>query len=53
MRIAIFKESQDDRVALVPEIVNRLEQEKNEVLVEEGAGEAAYHPDWQYSVKLD
>ncbi|MCZ6520701.1 MAG: Re/Si-specific NAD(P)(+) transhydrogenase subunit alpha [Bacteroidetes bacterium] len=48
MRIAIFKESQDDRVALVPEIVKRLEQEKNEVLVEEGAGEAAYHPDWQY-----
>jgi len=48
MKIGILKEVHDDRVALVPEIVKKLELEKNEVCVEKGAGEAAFHVDYEY-----
>lgn len=48
MRIGILKETTDKRVALVPEVVKKLEDEKNEVCVEEGAGAAAFYNDWDY-----
>jgi NAD(P) transhydrogenase subunit alpha len=52
MRIGVPKETAagERRVALVPDIVKSLRKnEKIEVLVESGAGEAAGHPDSQYS----
>jgi proton-translocating NAD(P)+ transhydrogenase subunit alpha len=51
MRIGVPKETADGerRVALVPDVVKSLTgNEKVEVLVERGAGEAAGHPDAQY-----
>ncbi len=52
MKIGVPKETADGerRVALVPDVVKSLKgNEKIEVLVESGAGEAAGHPDSQYS----
>lgn len=51
MRIAVLKEREpgETRVALVPEAVGRLVQRGLTVLVEQGAGEAAYFPDGAYS----
>jgi NAD(P) transhydrogenase subunit alpha len=52
MKIGVPKETAEGerRVALVPDIVKSLRKnEKIEVLVESGAGEAAGHPDSQYS----
>jgi NAD(P) transhydrogenase subunit alpha len=51
MKIGVPKESVDGerRVALVPDIVKSLKRnEKLDVLVESGAGEASGHPDSQY-----
>ncbi|HET9186117.1 MAG TPA: Re/Si-specific NAD(P)(+) transhydrogenase subunit alpha [Solirubrobacterales bacterium] len=51
MRIGVPKETADGerRVALVPDVVRSLKRnEKIEVLVESGAGEAAGHPDAAY-----
>ena len=51
MKIAVPKESAggERRVALVPDVVRSLlEDERLEVLVEAGAGEAAGHPDAHY-----
>ena len=51
MKIGVPKETADGerRVALVPDVVKSLKRnEKLEVLVESGAGEAAGHPDSQY-----
>jgi NAD(P) transhydrogenase subunit alpha len=51
VKIGVPKESVDGerRVALVPDVVKSLgRNEKLEVLVESGAGEAAGHPDSQY-----
>ncbi|HEU5142304.1 MAG TPA: Re/Si-specific NAD(P)(+) transhydrogenase subunit alpha [Solirubrobacterales bacterium] len=52
MKIGVPKETVDGerRVALVPDVVASLKKnEKLEVVVETGAGEAAGHPDAQYS----
>jgi len=52
MKIGVPKETAtaERRVALVPDIVGSLRKnEKIEVLVESGAGEAAGHPDSQYT----
>jgi NAD(P) transhydrogenase subunit alpha len=52
MKIGVPKEIAEGerRVALVPDVVGSLrENEKVEVLVEPGAGEAAGHPDSQYA----
>jgi H+-translocating NAD(P) transhydrogenase subunit alpha len=51
MKIGVLKETAEGerRVALVPDVVKSLStNEKVEVLVEGGAGEAAGHPDSQY-----
>ena len=48
MKIGILKEVQDDRVALVPEVVKKLEEEKIELCVESGAGLASFHNDFEY-----
>ncbi len=48
MKIGILKELQDDRVALVPEIVKKLEEAKIELCVEAGAGEASHYHDFEY-----
>ncbi len=51
MKIGVPKETVEGerRVALVPDVVKSLKgNEKIEVLVESGAGEAAGHPDSQY-----
>ncbi|MFY9487861.1 MAG: Re/Si-specific NAD(P)(+) transhydrogenase subunit alpha [Solirubrobacterales bacterium] len=51
MRIAVPKESiaGENRVAATPETVEKLVKSGNEVFVQTGAGEAAGHPDSQYS----
>jgi H+-translocating NAD(P) transhydrogenase subunit alpha len=51
MRIGVPKESAEGekRVALIPAIVQSLVDKELEVVVESGAGEAAGHPDSQYS----
>jgi H+-translocating NAD(P) transhydrogenase subunit alpha len=50
MNVSVPKESASDerRVALVPEVVERLVQGDVEVTVEAGAGETAHHPDDAY-----
>src|SRR5262249_12156312 len=50
MRIGVAKESAagECRVALVPETVGRLTKSGLEVVVESGAGAAAFHPDAEY-----
>ena len=47
MKVAVLKESApgERRVALVPEVVGRLEKQGLEVLVEQGAGDGASLPD--------
>ncbi|MGE0068566.1 MAG: NAD(P)(+) transhydrogenase (Re/Si-specific) subunit alpha, partial [Solirubrobacterales bacterium] len=52
MKIGVPKESVsgERRVALVPDVVKSLKKNEHvEVLIEGGAGEAAGHPDSQYS----
>src|SRR5918997_6967106 len=50
MKVSVPKESApgERRVALVPEVVQRLSKEGVEVAIESGAGEAASHPDEAY-----
>src|ERR687897_1258476 len=50
MNVSVPKEvaAGERRVALVPEVVERLVQSGLEVTVESGAGEAAHHPDAAY-----
>src|SRR5829696_1512204 len=50
MNVSVPKEvaTGERRVALVPEVVERLVQSGLEVTVESGAGEAAHHPDAAY-----
>jgi NAD(P) transhydrogenase subunit alpha len=50
MKVSVPKESApgERRVALVPEVVQRLSKDGVEVVVESGAGEAASHPDDAY-----
>ncbi|MEQ9424300.1 MAG: Re/Si-specific NAD(P)(+) transhydrogenase subunit alpha [Cyclobacteriaceae bacterium] len=47
MLIGVLKED-DPRVALVPEVIQKLEDEKNEVCVEEGAGDSVFYHDIHY-----
>ena len=51
MKVAVVKETApgERRVALVPDSVHRLKPTGLDVLVEEGAGEAAFFPDHLYS----
>lgn len=51
MRIAVPKESVagENRVAATPETVKKLVSSGNEVFVQSGAGEAAGHPDAEYT----
>ena len=52
MKIGVPKETAEGerRVALVPDVVRSLKKnEKVDVLIESGAGEAAGHPDAQYT----
>src|SRR5215217_2084063 len=51
MRVGVPKESREGerRVALIPDVVRSLTGDELEVAVEAGAGEAAGHPDPEYS----
>jgi proton-translocating NAD(P)+ transhydrogenase subunit alpha len=51
MRVGVPKESREGerRVALIPDTVRSLTGQELEVVVESGAGEAAGHPDSEYS----
>src|SRR5712691_9748971 len=51
MRVGVPKESREGerRVALIPDVVKSLTGDELEVAVESGAGEAAGHPDSEYS----
>ena len=51
MKVGVPKESRDGerRVALIPDVVRSLTGDEIEVAVESGAGEAAGHPDAEYS----
>jgi NAD(P) transhydrogenase subunit alpha len=50
MKVSVPKETaeRERRVALVPDVVQRLGQQEVEVAVEPGAGQAAHHPDAEY-----
>ena len=50
MRVAVLKETalRERRVAISPATVQKLVQQKHEVVVERGAGVAAFYPDQQY-----
>jgi NAD(P) transhydrogenase subunit alpha len=50
MKVSVPKETaeRERRVALVPDVVERLGQQQVEVAVEPGAGQAAHHPDSEY-----
>ena len=50
MKVSVAKEvaSGERRVALVPEVVERLVQNGLQVTVESGAGEGAHHPNAAY-----
>ncbi len=48
MKFGVLKERDDQRVAMVPEVVPKLKQLGLEVLVESGAGVNAYHSDDAY-----
>jgi NAD(P) transhydrogenase subunit alpha len=50
MKVSVPRESAsgERRVALVPEVVQRLGKDGIEVTIESGAGEAAHHPDAAY-----
>jgi NAD(P) transhydrogenase subunit alpha len=48
MKFALLKETADRRVALVPEVVEKVKALGAEVLVEQGAGEAAGYSDADY-----
>ncbi len=45
MQIGILKESNDQRVAIIPDSVKILCDESNTLMIEEGAGEKAYYSD--------
>src|SRR3954467_1312468 len=50
MKVSVPKETaeRERRVALVPDVVQRLGQQKVEVALEAGAGQAAHHPEAEY-----
>ncbi len=50
MKLSVAKEvaSGERRVALVPEVVERLIQNGLQVTIEDGAGEGAHHPNAAY-----
>ncbi len=50
MRVAVLKETalRERRVAISPATAQKLVQQKHEVIVERGAGVAAFYPDQQY-----
>src|SRR4051812_32227910 len=50
MKVSVPKESaeRERRVALVPDVVQRLAGEEIDVVVEPGAGREAFHPDSEY-----
>lgn len=48
MHIGILKETNDDRVSIIPESVKKLSDENNSLLIEEGAGEKSFFADDLY-----
>ena len=48
MRIGIINEHTDNRVALTPDVVKILEDEKNDVCVEQGSGQSSFIEDSRY-----
>jgi NAD(P) transhydrogenase subunit alpha len=50
MKVSVPKETaeRERRVALIPDVVQRLGQQQVEVVLEPGAGKAAHHPDSEY-----
>ena len=50
MKVSVPKETAagERRVALVPEVVTRMQKEGFEVVIEAGAGEHAYYPDAEF-----
>ena len=50
MKVSVPKETaeRERRVALVPDVVQRLGQQEVKVVLEPGAGRAAHHPDGEY-----
>jgi len=48
MQIGILKESNDNRVSVIPDTVQKLIEDKFEVAVETGAGKAAFYSDESY-----
>jgi NAD(P) transhydrogenase subunit alpha len=50
MKVSVPKETaeRERRVALVPDVVQRLAGEEHDVAVEPGAGQGAFHPDSEY-----
>src|SRR4051812_39019752 len=50
MKLGVPNQSEqgETRVALVPDVVRRLEKTGVDVVVERGAGERAHHPDSEY-----
>ena len=50
MRIGVLHEPQDDRVALVPDVVEKLVSLGNEVWVQNKAGESAYFDDNEFEM---
>jgi NAD(P) transhydrogenase subunit alpha len=48
MQIGVLNETQDARVAIVPEVVKQLVATKNSVLIEKGAGISAFFSDEEY-----
>jgi NAD(P) transhydrogenase subunit alpha len=50
MKVSVPKETaeRERRVALIPDVVQRLGQQEVEVVLEPGAGKAAHHPDSEY-----
>ncbi|MCI5082784.1 MAG: NAD(P) transhydrogenase subunit alpha [Saprospiraceae bacterium] len=48
MKLAVFKEPNDQRVSIIPDVIAKLKDLGLEVLVEEGAGAEAFFPDAAY-----
>ncbi|MCB0633684.1 MAG: NAD(P)(+) transhydrogenase (Re/Si-specific) subunit alpha, partial [Lewinella sp.] len=48
MTIGILKETNDKRVAVVPDTIKKFKGLGLDIMVESGAGEQAYYPDTEY-----
>ncbi len=48
MQIGILKETKDDRVSIIPDSIEKLTQDNNKLIIENGAGSKAYFSDDDY-----